>query len=74
MVDNGILCFVPQFVDRAGRTVYNIHTLPNGRRTPGTISGTPVVGQARFDPQDAEVDPVIEWQVKDLLSDVTATD
>ena len=39
----GMLLLVPQFVDRAGRTVYNIHARAEGRyHRPGAL-----LGQAR---------------------------
>ncbi len=54
-----ILALVPVFTDRAGRTVYNVHPLPEGRKSPGSIKAAPILGQMRIPPDDQEP---IEWE------------
>ena len=39
-VKDGLILLVPQFVDRAGRTVYNVHRRAGGRyHRPGALIG-----------------------------------
>lgn len=52
METNKPIVLLPQFIDRSGRVVFNLHSWPEGRKTPGTVAETPVLGQLRLDPDD----------------------
>ena len=55
-MNDEVLIFIPQFIDRSGDTVYNIHRRREGRYTmPGDL-----IGQARFTPKDS-VETCFEW-------------
>ena len=63
-MENEIRVLIPQFTDRAGRTVFNVHPWPEGRKTPGTVAETPVLGQMRI-PADDQDDVIWEPAVRD---------
>ena len=65
----GVLVLIPQFVDRSGREVYNIHRWTCNLKTPKTVQESPVLGQIRMVPGDGSVEPEADWGNSDLFGD-----